>query len=68
MLPVLEDDLVMRNCKCIGMVRKERKRCKEMVMAMADRLGLEERIHAHVSEDCLFCINFILPIPDQEKR
>jgi hypothetical protein len=54
MLPVLEDDLVTRNCKCIGMVIKERKRCKEIVMAMADRLGLEERIHAHVSEDCLF--------------
>ena len=68
MLPVLEDDLVTRNCKCIGMVRKERKRCKEIVMAMADRLGLEERIHAHVSEDCFFCINLILLIPDQEKR
>lgn len=47
MLGVLEDDLVTRNCKCIGMVRKERKRCKEIVMAMADRLGLEERIHVH---------------------
>ena len=68
MLAVLEDDLVTRNCKCIGMVRKERKRCKEIVMAMADRLGLEERIHVHVSKDCFFCINLILLISDQEKR
>ena len=38
----------MRTCDCEEMVRRERRRCKEMVMAVVDRLGLEEKMHAEV--------------------
>jgi len=44
-LPVPGEDLVLRRCKCEELVRRERKRCKEMVMAVVDRLGLEEKMH-----------------------
>ena len=38
----------MMTCDCEEMVRRERRRCKEMVMAVVDRLGLEEKMHAEV--------------------
>ena len=40
----------MRTCDCEEMVRRERRRCKEMVMAVVDRLGLEEKMHAEVNK------------------
>ena len=53
---------MMRSCKCEEMARRERRRCKEIVMAVMDRLVLEERICAQVSDNCFFCINFFLQI------
>ena len=38
----------MMTCDCEEMVRRERRRCKEVVMAVVDRLGLEEKMHAEV--------------------
>eukprot|EP00092_Neocalanus_flemingeri_P018898 GFUD01020466.1.p1 GENE.GFUD01020466.1~~GFUD01020466.1.p1 ORF type:complete len:341 (-),score=118.29 GFUD01020466.1:13-1035(-) len=42
LLPVAGDDLGMRSCKCEQMARKERRQCREIVMAVVARLGLEE--------------------------
>jgi len=43
-MTVMGVDMVMRSCKCEEMVRRERRRCREIVMAVVDRLKLEERI------------------------
>ena len=55
---------MMMSCKCKELARRERRRCKEIVMAVMDRLVLEERIRAQVSENCFFCVTFFLQIPD----
>ena len=55
-------ELMMMSCKCKELARRERRRCKEIVMAVMDRLVLEERICAQVSDNCFFCINFFLQI------
>jgi len=51
LLPVPGDDLVMRSCKCEEMVSRERRRCREIVMAVVDRLGLEETIHDQTKKE-----------------
>ena len=36
------------------MTKREQRRCREMVMAVVDRLMLEERMQAQVSREYLF--------------